>query len=701
MFNPAGYNNDVGVDDVVPVVLGGTGAITAVAASDNLNLLRLNTINIANGIVGLDANSKIALSLFKTGANGLALLDATGKLPLTSLPDTVVNSGVTIEGPTTTTRGQATSYTLTTYDSFTTYTITATNGNVVRNGEVITYTPAANGAGGFTVNGKAFAVTVIAASIATPSILTPINGATGVSMKPEFISSAFQFHGDIQTQDQVRWEISATPDFATLTQYYEGTANFTNWLPSAYLAENNQYYARVRHHSAIYGWSAWSATVAFTTYEFQGWVANADSASTDCFTKVAVSPDGNAIYAVGYQSSQTADQPDAYITRWDINGVLVWQRSLDGSSTSYFEDIVISSDGVAIYAVGRQYSQTAGSCDAYITRWNTDGSLVWQRAIGGTGDDRFYGVDISPDNTAIYAVGYQSSQTLGYGAAFTTRWDASGALIWQRSIAYANTANEWRNVAVSPDGAAIYTVGIYPPGGYYIARWGNTGSLIWSRTASGNTSRFYDVAISPDGAAIYAVGHVNRLGGSDINGYVTKWDTSGTRAWQRSIGHSNGNDYLWGVAISPDGAAIYIVGQYDPQTYNKTYVTCWDSTGDSLWDYNYNLGDIADDEENSFTGVAASPNGIAVYAVGDQGTQADGVSGALISCIPSSGDIALGALTGINMTGLSWDTGGGSGSTPTESSVTPSGTSGTSSLQITTPTLAVTTPTLTRYFSEY
>lgn len=53
-------------------------------------------------------------------------------------------------------------YTITDFDSFTTYTLSTTNGTVTRVDATITYTPSTDGSGGFVINGRTIAITVLA-----------------------------------------------------------------------------------------------------------------------------------------------------------------------------------------------------------------------------------------------------------------------------------------------------------------------------------------------------------------------------------------------------------------------------------------------------------------------------------------------------------------------------------------------------------
>ncbi|MFN3605560.1 MAG: hypothetical protein ACK4UJ_12715, partial [Leptonema sp. (in: bacteria)] len=162
--------------------------------------------------------------------------------------------------------------------------------------------------------------------------------------------------------------------------------------------------------------------------------------SSDYFNSVATSIENNTvyIYAVGYEYSSTGSNDEAFITKWNTDGTLVWQKKIGGSNDDYFYSVTtsIENNTVYIYAVGYEYSSTGNSnYEAFITKWNTDGTLVWQKKIGGSNHDYFLSVTTSIENNTvyIYAVGYEYSSTGNYEA-FITKWNTDGTLVWQKKI---------------------------------------------------------------------------------------------------------------------------------------------------------------------------------------------------------------------------------------------------------------------------
>lgn len=133
-------NSDLGViTTTAPISKGGTGATTALQAVHNLG-----------GFSNSEANT----------ANQLLESDATNHIPANLLPKSMPRV-VTVEGPVTLAHNAVQAYTITNFDSYTTYTITPIRGAVNVVNETITYTaPSTAGTGGFIINGTPSVVTI-------------------------------------------------------------------------------------------------------------------------------------------------------------------------------------------------------------------------------------------------------------------------------------------------------------------------------------------------------------------------------------------------------------------------------------------------------------------------------------------------------------------------------------------------------------
>ena len=204
-----------------------------------------------------------------TGAQGLQGIQGEGGPPGN---DGSAGSGgsISLSGNTTIYVGQAIAYTITDFDSFSSYGVAVSAGSVTRTLDAISFTaPAVAGNVTLTVttNGvaRAITLTVLGAGVATPSITSPANAATGV-LGPSITltSNAFAWLGVADTHLNSDWQLATDAGFTAIVQSTSAdAANKTSW--STTVAAGTTYYVRVRHRGTANGVSAYSTAVTFTT----------------------------------------------------------------------------------------------------------------------------------------------------------------------------------------------------------------------------------------------------------------------------------------------------------------------------------------------------------------------------------------------------------------------------------------------------
>ena len=229
---------------ITKVKEGGTGAVTASQALTNLNAVPAALIDKPGGVLSLDSNNLLKSEV-------LAGLSVTG---------------ISIYGPTSMTINQVKTFTITDYDSFLSYTLTAIGGSVSRSGNTITYTaPGSAGPSGFIINGKTISVAVGANIVMAPSINNIINGANNIDSTISLTGTAFTVSSGSDTHQFTDWQIATDSGFTNIvTQSISDTVNKTSWV-SGTLQPATTYYARVRYKGNAYGYSNWSSIITFTT----------------------------------------------------------------------------------------------------------------------------------------------------------------------------------------------------------------------------------------------------------------------------------------------------------------------------------------------------------------------------------------------------------------------------------------------------
>ncbi|RZN83794.1 MAG: hypothetical protein EVB11_03480 [Winogradskyella sp.] len=158
--------------------------------------------------------------------------------------------------------------------------------------------------------------------------------------------------------------------------------------------------------------------------------------------------DGGFIIAGGSDSEDTDISAnkgtyDFWVVRVNADGDLVWEKSFGGTETDEARAMVKANDG-NIVIVGEtrsndlDVSSNNGAADFWLIKISTDGNLIWQKTIGGSGFDVARDINTTQDNGFIISGSSRSSdgdvsENKGQNDAWAVKVDNNGNLIWEAS----------------------------------------------------------------------------------------------------------------------------------------------------------------------------------------------------------------------------------------------------------------------------
>lgn len=341
---------------------------------------------------------------------------------------------VSLLGPVTVFASSTNTYTITDYNSFSTYTVASNVGTVSRTNETITLTTP-NPIGATQVNltvtrdGKPslFVIAGGASLVTQPTITSPTAGQTGVGLTPTIQSSAFATVPAGQGVHQSsQWQIATTSDFLNIA-YDSGidTVNKTSvTVPNGLLTINTPYYVRVKHTSSTIGASAWSPTVTFTTTN--SYIVTPTVTITGGTTNVGQTPTITTSAFTVFGGTDTHTSTDWIITKVS-DGSTAWQSV---GNTTNKTSIVVPAN---VLIVGTQYTAKArftgavkGS-SAYGTVNFTTATSFIPTTPGTPFGGGLYAGQITEDDGITYAIivapkaqGGEASGTLAWKTTQTT-----------------------------------------------------------------------------------------------------------------------------------------------------------------------------------------------------------------------------------------------------------------------------------------
>ena len=135
---------------------------------------------------------------------------------------------------------------------------------------------------------------------------------------------------------------------------------------------------------------------------------------------------------------------DAFITKYNPDGTKVWTKLLGTSGDDQTYALTIGNDG-AIYVSGVTSGNLDGQIyngglyDAFITKYNPDGTKVWTKLLGTSGNDYAYALTTGNDG-AIYVSGLTYGNLDGQtnnasGSAFITKYQDAPAVTITLAVA--------------------------------------------------------------------------------------------------------------------------------------------------------------------------------------------------------------------------------------------------------------------------
>jgi hypothetical protein len=225
---------------------------------------------------------------------------------------------------------------------------------------------------------------------------------------------------------------------------------------------------------------------------------------------IQMSSDGSRLYVAGSGGFPTRQYFVAFAVDAS-NGHRLWAKTFAPHHASGSAiDAALSVDGQTFVAVGRT-SETGFTTVAYDT---LNGSQLWFATH--TGDASPTGIAMSPDDTRVYATGYETVGTQGVDEFVTIAYDrATGAQLWVNTYATGDPNRTAVAVAIapSPDGNHVVVAGYADTGDGYavvthvVAAVGGldewTGSYLNPVHRAGGAT---DVTVGPDSQRVLVVG---------------------------------------------------------------------------------------------------------------------------------------------------------------------------------------------------
>ncbi len=304
-----------------------------------------------------------------------------------------------------------------------------------------------------------------------------------------------------------------------------------------------------------------------------------------------------------HQSSLSGTN-DAFVVKFNSSGVRQWGTYYGGSSSDYAKGIATDGSGNVlvigstrstnrISTSGVHQSSNGGTNDAFVVKFNSNGVRQWGTYYGGSSFDEGYGIATDSFGN-VFIVGeamstngisspgaYQSSNG-GSLDAYVAKLNSNGVRQWGTYFG-GSGADDGRAIATDVSGNVFITGATYSanristPGAHqssyggskdaYIAKFHSNGMRLWSTYYGGSSSdETFGIATDVSGNVLvtgntYSTNAISTLGvhqtnnGGSVDAFVAKFNNNGVRQWASYYGGSS-SDYAEGVAADGSGNVL-------------------------------------------------------------------------------------------------------------------------------------------------
>ena len=298
------------------------------------------------------------------------------------------------------------------------------------------------------------------------------------------------------------------------------------------------------------------------------WILKLDPAGTIAWQKVlggdrldyansASETSDHGILVCGRTGSLESDLDDGLVVKLDSGGELVWQKAL---KSDLFEEAcsIVENGDDDIIVFGNAGPQD--NLDLWAVKLDASGNIQWQKTVGGDEDERAVAIVQGGDGTVIM-VGTTESFGAGANDIWVVQLDADGSVLWQKTVGgedddfpggAAVTSDHGILVAgqtwsLTPDEDEIYA---------FVLKLDHAGNIVWQRNIGGN-GIYEAYAVKESSGELVTVTGKSLLEGADnLDIFVARLESMGSVSVYCDLITSTGFEAMDSEGESYDGEAV-------------------------------------------------------------------------------------------------------------------------------------------------
>jgi hypothetical protein len=348
-------------------------------------------------------------------------------------------------------------------------------------------------------------------------------------------------------------------------------------------------------------------------------------------------------------SSSSVNNSDYWVVKLNASGTIEWDKTLGGDLAEELHSVWQTSDGGYILGghstsdiSGDKTSDSKGGSDYWIVKLASNGTIDWQKTIGGSKTDRWVN-KIFQTQDGGYVLGGQSfsgssnsgpdgdktEPNRGFGDYWVLKLSTIGNIEWQKTLG--GSLSDTCNDVIQSNAGGFLVIGSsdsgkngdktelrrgeYSVSDVWIVKLDNGGDISWDKTIGG---AFYDygLSVTQDSDNNYILGMYSNSNTSgekteDSKGFYDFWvmsiSESKTINWQKTIGGTQ-DDKLSKIIKDTNNNYILAGSSFSDISGDKTEKNNFGTGASDYWILGLQASQTASIIDNSLSQVDVYPN---------------------------------------------------------------------------------------------
>ncbi len=303
---------------------------------------------------------------------------------------------------------------------------------------------------------------------------------------------------------------------------------------------------------------------------------------------------------VGSTTSLKPDGKNFWLVKTDENGTIEWNKAYGGSGDDFAYCIIQTNDGGYAIAGSTNSFDSKGDFDFLLIKTNSTGRVDWYKTYGNLFDD--HATTVIQTNDGGYAIAGVSNTSTKNNDFLLIKTDHNGSIEWNARFGHMGDDSLWSLIQTKDFGFAIVGSTESFEGkkkDFWLVRTDESGNELWNKTYGGSDEDSAQSIVQTNEGEYLIGGETKSFGSGNYDYWLIKVDENGSMLWSRIYGGKD-EDSLQSIIRTEDG---YALGGFSENIlYYDFYLVKINFDGFVQWQQKFSFGS----DEKSYSLIQAN-----------------------------------------------------------------------------------------------